>query len=140
MAKMTPEAEARHALNFGVAKSGLSKAAQEIYDRMAEQQARGEAAEGASLVDAEAAGRQVVKDAQQAVADGRKIFLCRVPTDLGAPTGGMSAPSSVIESIERLGWRLDHMSWVPRAGFRAEGVFLFRRSPGAGNAGSPASG
>lgn len=46
-------------------------------------------------------------------------------------TAGLRGPSSVIESIENLGWRLDQMSWVSRAGQRAEGYhFLFRHYDG----------
>jgi hypothetical protein len=72
-----------------------------------------------------------MQDAKRALAEGRRVFLCRVPAmydqAIAVGTAGLSGPSSVIESLENLGWRLDLMSWVPRAGFRAEGYFLFRR-------------
>jgi hypothetical protein len=64
------------------------------------------------------------------LAERRRVFLCRVPAMYDQPmavgTAGLPGPSWVIESLENLGWRLDMMSWVPRAGFRAEGYFLFR--------------
>ena len=31
-------------------------------------------------------------------------------------TADLRGPSSVIESLENLGWRLDQVSWVPRDG------------------------
>ena len=130
MPKMTPEQEAAYALDFGVPKSDLPKAAQEAYDGVLEQRRRAKPQEPVSLADMEAAGRQVVLDARKALTDRRRIFLCRVPMMYDRPiamgTSGLAGPSSVIESIENLGWRLDQMSWVPRAGFRAEGIFLFR--------------
>ncbi|HTZ28861.1 MAG TPA: hypothetical protein VMC83_32975 [Streptosporangiaceae bacterium] len=101
MAKMTPEQEAAYALGFGVSRKGLSLAAQEVYDRLLEQRRRGEPDAPLSLADAD---------------------RCR--------HRGSTGPSSVIESLENLGWRLDQMSWVPRAGHRAEGYFLFRRYRG----------
>lgn len=84
----------------------------------------------ASVADTEAANRQAVEDARRAIADGRRIFLCRVPMMydrlIAVGTAGLSGPSSVIEAIENLGWRLDQMSWVARpvSPFRAEGIFL----------------
>jgi hypothetical protein len=141
MPKMTPEEEARYALGYGVDRKDLPEEAQEAYDRLVEQRRRGELVEPVSLADAEAAGRQVVQDAREALALGRRIFLCRVPMMydrlVAVGTSGLAGPSSVIEAVENLGWRLDHMSWVPRAGFRAEGFFLFRRDATSG--GSPAS-
>jgi hypothetical protein len=87
-----------------------------------------------SLADAEAASRAVIQDARRALAEGRRVFLCRIPAMYDQPiavgTAGLRGPSSVIESIENLGWRLDQMSWVPHAGRRAEGYFLFRRYDG----------
>lgn len=87
----------------------------------------------ASMADMEAANRRAIEDARQAIADGRRIFLCRVPMMydrmIALGTAGLPGPSSVIEAIENLGWRLDQMSWVSRpvSAFRAEGIFLFRR-------------
>ena len=131
MPKMSPEQEAAYALDFGVARSDLPRNVQEAYDRLLEQRMRDESADPPSVADVEAAGRQVVLDARKALGDGRRIFPCRVPMMYDRPvavgTSGLAGPSSVIESIENLGWRLDQMSWVPRAGFRAEGIFLFRR-------------
>lgn len=131
MPKMTPEQEARYALSYGTARSGLSAVAQAAYDRLLEQRRNGEPAEPQSLADAEAASRAVVQDARQALAEGRRVFLCRIPAMYDQPiaigTAGMPGPSSVVESLENMGWQLDLMSWVPRAGFRAEGYFLFRR-------------
>jgi hypothetical protein len=40
MSRLTPEQEARYALNFGVARSDLPKAAQLAYDRLVEEEAR----------------------------------------------------------------------------------------------------
>jgi hypothetical protein len=131
MPKMTPEQEAAYALDYDVARGSLSQAGQEAYDRLLERRRRGEPEERVSLAEAEAAGRAVMQDAKRALADGRRVFLCRVPAmydqAIAVGTAGLSGPSSVIESLENLGWRLDLMSWVPRAGFRAEGYFLFRR-------------
>lgn len=131
MAKMTPEQEAAYALDYNVPRGNLSQAGQEAYDRLLERRMRGEPEERVSLAEAEAAGRAVMQDAKRALADGRRVFLCRVPAmydqAIAVGTAGLSGPSSVIESLENLGWRLDLMSWVPRAGFRAEGYFLFRR-------------
>ncbi|MGD0607866.1 MAG: hypothetical protein ABSA53_30305 [Streptosporangiaceae bacterium] len=114
---------------LNISRGSLSEAAQEAYDRLLEQRRSGEPPEPVSLADIEAAGRAVVRDAKRALAEGRRVFLCRVPAMYDQPvavgTAGLSGPSSVIESLENLGWRLDQMSWVPRAGFRAEGYFLF---------------
>src|SRR5215469_9129895 len=51
MARMTPEQEARYALNWEVAKSDLSNDAQLAYDRLAEERARTDAQVPASLGD-----------------------------------------------------------------------------------------
>jgi len=40
MAKLTPEQEARHALNFGIARSDLPEDARLAYDRLVEGRAR----------------------------------------------------------------------------------------------------
>ncbi len=131
MPKMTPQQEAAYALDFDVSRGSLPPAAQEAYDRLLEQRRSGEPREPVSRADAEAAGRMVIRDARRAPAERRRVFLCRVPAMYDQPmavgTAGLPGPSSVIESLENLGWRLDMMSWVPRAGFRAEGYFLFRR-------------
>ena len=131
MPNMTPEQEAAYALDYNTSRGSLSEAGQEAYDRLLEQRRSGELPEPVSLADAEAVGRAVMRDAKRALVDGRRIFLCRVPAMYDQPiavgTAGLSGPSSVIESLENLGWRLDLMSWVPRAGFRAEGYLLFRR-------------
>lgn len=128
---MTPEREAAYALDYNLPRSDLSPAVQEAYDRLVERRRSGEPEEPVSLADAEAGGRAVMQDAKRAMAAGRRVFLCRVPAMYDQPiavgTAGLSGPSSIIESLENLGWRLDQMSWVPRAGFRAEGYFLFRR-------------
>lgn len=42
MVKLTPEQEAKNALDFGVARSDLPEDAQAAYDRLAEQRARAE--------------------------------------------------------------------------------------------------
>jgi len=138
MSKMTPTQEANYALDWNVARSGLTPAAQAEYDRiLAEQQASGRYEEPPSTVELEAEGRRVIEDARQAIKDGRKVFLCRIPMmydrKIALGTSGLSTPSSLVESIEDLGWRLDQMSWVPRpaSAFRAEGIFLFRRDPQA---------
>lgn len=60
MAKMTPEQEARYALNWEVAKSDLPKGAQLAYDRLVEERARADAQVPVSLgneMTAAAAGR-----------------------------------------------------------------------------------
>lgn len=50
-------------------------------------------------------------------------FSVRIPAMYDQPiavgTAGLRGLSSVIESIENLGWRLDQMSWVPGTGQRA---------------------
>ena len=113
---------------------GLTPAAQEAYDRLLEQRRRGEPDAPFSLADAEAASRAVIQDVRGALAEGRRVFLCRIPAMYDQPiavgTAGLRGPSSVIESLENLGWRLDQMSWVPRDGRRAEGYFLSRRYNG----------
>ena len=134
MAKMTPEQEAAYALSYGSSRDGLTPAGQEAYDRLLEQRRRDQPDTPLSLADAEAASRAVIHDARGALAEGRRVFLCRIPAMYDQPiavgTAGLRGPSSVIESLENLGWRLDQMSWVPRAGHRAEGYFLFRRYDG----------
>lgn len=128
---MTPEQEAVYALDYGSRRESLSPLGQQAYDRLQEQRMRGEPDPLVSRADAEAASRAVMKDARQALAEGRRVFLCRVPAMYDQPiafgTAGLPGPSSVIESIENLGWHLDQMSWVPHSGRRAEGYFLFRR-------------
>jgi hypothetical protein len=57
MAKLTPEQEARYALDFGVARSDLPEDAQAAYDRLAEQRARAGTQVPVSPADAEAAPR-----------------------------------------------------------------------------------
>jgi hypothetical protein len=37
-------------------------------------------------------------------------------------TSGMAGASSLVESVENLGWRLDQMSWV-RVSVKVEGIF-----------------
>jgi hypothetical protein len=110
---------------------GLTPAAQEAYDRLLEQRRRGEPDAPFSPAGAEAASRAVMQDARGALAEGRRVFLCRIPAMYDQPiavgTAGLRGPSSVSESLENLGWRLDQMSWVPRDGRRAEGYFLSRR-------------
>jgi hypothetical protein len=131
MAKMTPEQEASYALNYGSERKSLSPAGQEAYDRLLERRGRGEPDPPVSIADAEAAARAVMQDAKQALAMGRRVFLCRIPAMydqvVAVGTAGLPGPSSVIESIENLGWQLDQMSWVQHPGRRPEGYFLFRR-------------
>jgi hypothetical protein len=127
--RLSPEEEAGYALTYG-SREDLSPEARVIYDRLKAERAEREP----SVADTEAASRQVVDDARKAFADCRRVFLCRVPMMydrlIALGTSGLPGPSSVIESIENLGWRLDQMSWVSRpvSGFRAEGIFLFRRA------------
>jgi protein-S-isoprenylcysteine O-methyltransferase Ste14 len=59
VARMTPEQEARYALDFGVAKSDLPKDAQLAYDRLAEHRARAGIQAPVSPADDEAASRHV---------------------------------------------------------------------------------
>lgn len=131
MPKMTPEQEAAYALDFNVARADLRPAVQEAYDRLVEQRRDGGARGPLSVAEAEAGFRQAVQDARQALEQGRRVYLCRVPMmyerTIDTEIGGLQGPSSVIESIENLGWRLDHMSWVSRGGLRVEGILLFRR-------------
>jgi len=136
MSKMTPTQEASYALDWNVARSGLSPAVQAEYDRLlAERRATGRREEPPSTVELEAEGRRVIEDAREAIVASRKVFLCRIPMMydrmMAIGTSGLSTPSSLVESIEDLGWSLDQMSWVPRpaSAFRAEGIFLFRRDP-----------
>ena len=76
---MTPDQEAEYALDFNVARSDLSAAAGEAYDRLLGRRRSGEPAQGASLADSQAAFRQPVQDAKEALADGRRVYICRVP-------------------------------------------------------------
>lgn len=132
MAKMTPEQQAAYALDYG-SRAGLPPAAQIIYDRLLAERSAA-AQEPLSAVETEPAGRQVMDDARKALADGRRVLLCRVPMMYDRPitlgSSILTAPSSLIEAIEDLGWRLDQMTWVPRSasGLRPEGIFLFRRT------------
>ena len=131
--KMSPEQEATYALSYG-GEENLSPEARAIYDELR----AGAGLPERSLADEQAATRVVVADARQALAEGRRVFLCRVPMMydrmIAVGTAGLPGPSSVIEAIENLGWRLDQMSWVPRpvSGYRAEGIFLFRRERDSG--------
>ena len=68
-----------YALNFDTGRGGLSPAGQEAYDRLLEQRRSGEAPDPVSLADAEAASRAVRQEARRALAEGRRVFLCRVP-------------------------------------------------------------
>jgi hypothetical protein len=128
---MTPEQEAVYALDYGSDRGSLSPAGQEAYDRILERRRSGKPPEAMSLVQSQAGFRQVVHDAKQALTDGRRVFLCRVPMFYERPVdeelAGLPGPSSVVESIEDLGWRLDQMSWLSRGGVRVEGILLFRR-------------
>jgi hypothetical protein len=125
--KMSPEQEADYAFSYGTPRDELSEEAQVIYDRLKSEH------EPVSVADTDAANRVAIQDAQRAFDEGRRVFLCRVPMMydriIAVGTAGLPGPSSVIEAIENLGWRLDQMSWVPRpvSAFRAEGIFLFRR-------------
>lgn len=58
MVKMTAEQEAQYALDFGVARSGLTEDAQLAYDRLAEQRARAPAP--AAVYGADAEDRRVI--------------------------------------------------------------------------------
>ena len=60
MPKMTPEQEARYALDFGIARSDLPEAAQLVYDRLAEQRARAASQVSISGGRAEAASARVI--------------------------------------------------------------------------------
>jgi hypothetical protein len=64
---------------------GLTPAAQEAYDRLLEQRRRGEPDAPFSLADAEAASRAVIQDARGALAEGRRVFLCRIPAMYDQP-------------------------------------------------------
>lgn len=129
MPKMTPEQEASYALDWTLDRAGLRPEVQEAYDRLVEQ--RKQPREPVSAAEREAGFRQAVQDARQALEDGRRVFLVTAPMYYERPvdrdSGGLSGPSSVIEAIEDLGWRLDQMSWVSRASVKVDGIFLFRR-------------
>jgi hypothetical protein len=58
---------------------------------------------------------------------------------IDAEIAALPGPSSVVESIENLGWRLDQMSWVSRGGVRVEGILLFRRDAAPQLAAGPES-
>ena len=51
-----------------------------------------------------------MQDAKRALAEGRRVFLCRGPAmydqAIAMGTAGLTGPSSVIESLENLGWHL----------------------------------
>jgi hypothetical protein len=134
MPKMTPEQEADYALNYNLPRSSLKPDVQEAYDRLVERRMN-EVPEPISVADAQGTWRQAFQDAKKALADGRRVFLCRMPMEYdpnkGADgTSGMAGASSLIESVENLGWRLDQMSWV-RVSVKVEGIFLFRRDTSA---------
>jgi protein-S-isoprenylcysteine O-methyltransferase Ste14 len=80
MKNMTPEQEARYALDFGVARSDLPHDAQLAYDRLAEQRAHVRATATAPQADAgDASGRVTVAE-RVAAAVGTALFL---PTAAG---------------------------------------------------------
>jgi hypothetical protein len=133
MAKMTPEQEAVYALGFGVSRDGLPRPHRKHMTGC--WNSAGAASRTLPCRPRTPRRRPaVIHDARGALAEGRRVFLCRIPAMYDQPiavgTAGLRGPSSVIESLENLGWRLDQMSWVPRAGHRAEGYFLFRRYDG----------
>lgn len=129
MPKMTPEQEAAYALDWKLPRDGLRPDVKAAYDRLVEQ--RSQPRQRMSVAEHEAGFRQAVKDAKQAVDQGRRVWMCRVPMHYQRPVdeeiAGLPDPSSVIEAVEDLGWRLDQMSWVSRGGIKVEGVLLFRR-------------
>jgi hypothetical protein len=71
---MSPEQEASYALSYG-GEENLSPEARAIYDEL---RAGAELPER-SLADEQAATSVVVADARQALSEGRRVFLCRVP-------------------------------------------------------------
>jgi hypothetical protein len=136
MPKMTPEQEAVYALDYGSTRGSLSPAGQEAYDRLVERRRRGEPDEPVNLGEVEAAGRAVMQDAKRALAEGRRVFLCRVPAMYDQPiavgTAGLSGPSSVIESLENMAgsWTRCRGCRGPDSGRRAtscSGMLWYRR-------------
>ncbi|MEV4390841.1 hypothetical protein [Nonomuraea sp. NPDC049607] len=77
--------------------------------------------------------QQIVEDAGQAHAAGRRVFVARLSASLDKASQGRSLPEigSLIEAIEAHGWRLEHMatSVLPSAFNLHDNITcLFRRS------------
>jgi hypothetical protein len=108
MTKMTPTEEAKYALDYNLARDDLPTATQAEYDRLKDTPGYHHPAPNA--IERETEGRQVIDDAKKALADNRRVFLCRIPMmydrlpALG--TSGLASPSSIIEAIEDMGWNL----------------------------------
>lgn len=64
-----------------------------------------------------------------AAQDGRGVMLYRF--DIPASRSGWSGPiddgSAVIDAVERVGWRLQHMAYDPRQSQNGALLLLFRR-------------
>ena len=130
MSRMRPRQEAEYALAYGGVNT-LSPEGKTEYDRLlAERPQR----EEPSVIDVEAQNRKALRDAETAIADGRKVFIARIPMNMGkfivVGTAGLPQASSLVEAIENLGWRLDQMQVVMREFNAPEGFFLFRNDAG----------
>jgi hypothetical protein len=74
--------------------------------------------------------QMVVKDAQRAFGEGRRVFLCRINVPMSRDagfSGSVADGSEMIEAVEASGWRLDQMSYTPDRRGNPEGYYLFRR-------------
>lgn len=72
---MTPGQEAEYASSYGTSRADLSREAQVIYDRLRADRAE---REPMYVAGTEATGIQAVEVARKALAEGRRVFLCRV--------------------------------------------------------------
>lgn len=130
--KMTPQQEARYALDYGLSREDLPAVVQQEYDRLV-QEPRLAPPAAPPVPEWQQYSGLVIKDARRAADDGLPVFIARIPqgwqrADIG--TAGLLKPSALVAQIEALGWQLDQMSWVSRNDWaRAEGFFLFRRQP-----------
>lgn len=67
--------------------------------------------------------------AARAVAEGRRVFVCRVNEGgWGGQWGGvLSGVAEQIEAVEAQGWRLDRASFLPGKGHHVSAYMIFRR-------------
>ncbi|MGW4796459.1 hypothetical protein ACWEPC_28960 [Nonomuraea sp. NPDC004297] len=76
---------------------------------------------------------QIIEDAGQARAEGRRVFVARLSASIDKASHGRSLPeiADLVEAIEAHGWRLDQMatSVLPGGiGYHDNITCLFRRT------------
>jgi hypothetical protein len=84
MPRMTPEQEAAYALDFDVSRAACRQPRRKPTTGCWNS-ADPEPREPVSRADAKAAGRMVIRDAKRALAERRRVFLCRVPAMYDQP-------------------------------------------------------